>query len=426
MMLSMPERIQVDLLQQALALVVTNYQALRIRLVPLEQDKIEAAALACAPTAAFWQQRVLASEHPEVEIIDLANLAEEALHQEIERVVAEKHQTLHLIDGPIVRLVVIRIDGSHTERLLLIVHHIAVDSYSFELVLNDLMRVYDQLAAGQPPLLLSPKASYRAWMQALMGLAASNDVQQSASYWLDQPTGASIQAENSDGGNTQGDYAAQSFWLTREVSHQLLRAIPATTGLPTSTLMLATLLQTLYAYTGQAAHQFALVHHGRSETLPNLDLSRSVGWMSVNYDMVLELMPILSPIQQAETIQQQLSKLKRNGLDQGLLRYMHSDPNLRRAFVNAPQSQVKFNWYGQTQSLMQPLFERYPLAPEAVGLSVEAEQEMSYQFHFSGWVINGCIHLEAGSSNARYTDETRAQVASIWRQAIEKLTTDTE
>lgn len=404
-----PIRLEPAVLQRALDRVVAHHDALRLRLVQTDEG---------------WRQRVLPVDAPRVELVELTTLRGEALRDAIERETASRQQSLHMLDGPIVRLAVFRPDGPERDRLLLLVHHIALDAYSFELVLSDLMRVYDNLRAERPAALLPPSASYGEWMAELTRLAGSDAVRACAGYWLELPRSSPVPANDPAGTNTNGDFESQISWITAQTSHSLLRAVPAQSGVPTSILVLTALLRELHGYTGASAHTFELPHYGRQQALPGLDLSRAVGWISNNFPVHLCLPTDLPSIQQAKAVQAQVAVVGRDGLDYGLLRYMDGDPQVRRDMRAAAQPTVKFNWYGQTYSLMQSLVARYPLAPETVGLSYEADQSMPYELYFYGWVIDGRIRLEVGCSAARYSDETRARLLSGWLAAADSLVTD--
>jgi hypothetical protein len=185
-------------------------------------------------------------------------------------------------------------------------------------------------------------------------------------------------------------------------------------------VVLTALVQTLQGYTGEAEHIIEFPHHGRTGAVPGIDLSRAVGWISNNYPVHLRLPLDVTAIGQAKSVREQAA-VAGDGLDYGLLRYMHPDPMVRQSMREAPQPQVKLTWYGQTHSLMQPLLARYPIASETVESSFEPDQCVLYQLYFYGWVAAGRIRLEVGCSTDRYSDETRAQLLAAWLNATENF-----
>ncbi len=405
MLLKSPARLDTAVMQQALARVVAHHDALRLRLVETESG---------------WKQRVLGEDAPQVEVIDLSSTVRAGLDDAIGRQVVERQHALHFSNGPIVRLVVFRLGVDREDRVLLLVHHAAVDAYSFELVLGDLMRTYDRLMAGEAAALLPPSAGYGEWMAALQRMAASQEVLCAADYWRRFPRLPPLPVDRATGSNTNLYFTSLGRWISLEASQELLRTAPEKSGVPTWALVLTALVQTLHEYTGEVEHIVEFPHHGRTRAVPGLDLSRSVGWISNNYPVHLRLPLDMVALGQAKSLREQAA-IARDGLDYGLLRYMHPDPAVRQSMRQAPQPQVKLLWYGQTHSLVQPLLERYPIASETVEMSFEPDQSMLYQFSFYGWVVAGRIRLEVGCSADRYSDETREQLLATWLRATERF-----
>ncbi|MGV8422697.1 condensation domain-containing protein, partial [Pseudomonas aeruginosa] len=74
----------------------------------------------------------------------------------------EAQRSLDLEQGPLLRaLLVDMADGS--QRLLLVIHHLAVDGVSWRILLEDLQRLYADLDADLGP----RSSSYQAWSRHL-------------------------------------------------------------------------------------------------------------------------------------------------------------------------------------------------------------------------------------------------------------------
>ncbi len=101
---------------------------------------------------------------------------------EVERIADEAQQSLSLETGPLMRAVHMRVaDG--TQRLLLIIHHLAVDGVSWRLLLEDLRRVHDQIVAGQPVALPAKSSSFQRWSERLRRYADSEALESQVEYW---------------------------------------------------------------------------------------------------------------------------------------------------------------------------------------------------------------------------------------------------
>ncbi len=405
-MLHAIQPVDVELLQHALDLIVDHHEALRMR---LEQ------------TPEGWQQRIDPTCSTKVECVDLYNLSGTSLRNEVERVVAERQHSMNCVHGPAIQVSVLRVDDTEIERLLFLVHHIAVDAYSCELVVTDLIRTYEQLLHDQPVTLVKPSVSYGEWMNKLISMASSDQVMASADYFLNMPTVQPLALDNPQGSNTDGNYTAESFMLSHAHSEKLMRDIPNATGLSTAMLLLTGLGYALRKHLDVTTHRLELVHHGRKDAIENYDLSHTCGWMSINCPFTLEINTAINPLEQALAIQAKIAELPRHGLDYSLLTFLHPDQDFSQRLRNTTRPEIKFMWFGQAQGRLQALANRYPLAQETVGTSFDKDRSTHYLKYFYGTVHNGCIRLDVGSSKECYRDTTRQSLLSLWRKNIEAL-----
>ena len=90
----------------------------------------------------------------------------------MERQATEVQQSLNLSSGPLVRAVLFEL-GEGEQRLLLVIHHLAVDGVSWRILLEDLQRGYEQLERGGPVAFGAKTSSYQQWAAQLLKEAES-------------------------------------------------------------------------------------------------------------------------------------------------------------------------------------------------------------------------------------------------------------
>ena len=95
----------------------------------------------------------------------------------------EAQRSLDLANGPLLRALLVSLDDG-TQRLLLAVHHLAVDGVSWRVLLEDLQQAYAQLAAGSAATLPDKTSAYQAWAGHLQAHARTLD--QQLPYWQAQ------------------------------------------------------------------------------------------------------------------------------------------------------------------------------------------------------------------------------------------------
>ena len=117
--------------------------------------------------------------------MDLSAVEDDALPQAIEAAATGFQTSLSLTKGPLIRVARLALGSHRPGRLLVLVHHIAVDAVSWRIVLEDLMGLYKQLRVGQTPRLPPKTTSFKQWSELLLDYARSDLVQAERSYWLD-------------------------------------------------------------------------------------------------------------------------------------------------------------------------------------------------------------------------------------------------
>ncbi len=75
--------------------------------------------------------------------------------------------------GPLLRVACLHLGGGEPDRLLVIVHHLAVDGVSWRILLDDLQTGAQQLRRGAPIAWAAKTASFQDWARALAAAATS-------------------------------------------------------------------------------------------------------------------------------------------------------------------------------------------------------------------------------------------------------------
>lgn len=160
---------QLDALERALAAVVAHHDALRLRFEPCDP--------ASSDDAASWRQRYARDESAK-----FLQSATGVPGAEIDARCDAVQCSLDLERGPLIRALALGIeDGSG--RVFIAIHHLAVDTVSWRILLDDLQRVYAQQVAGEPVSLPAPTTSYQAFGRQLQRAARQPDVERDSAYW---------------------------------------------------------------------------------------------------------------------------------------------------------------------------------------------------------------------------------------------------
>ena len=116
-------------------------------------------------------------------------------------------------------------------RLLLTVHHLAIDGVSWRLLLEDVESAYCALQESKPIALPPKTASYKAWSTALAEYAERPEVRAQIDYWLAVPdaTAAELPLDHAAGLNIEESTETVTARLTTGQTELLLRQVPPCT-----------------------------------------------------------------------------------------------------------------------------------------------------------------------------------------------------
>ena len=321
--------------------LLLHHDALRLRLTQTDegwQQKLEAPD-GRSPFAYFDWSHLSAAE------------AEKAWDLETGRL----QESLSLSDGPLIRVALIHLGSGRPDRVLLVVHHLAVDGVSWRILLEDLQTAYDQLQQGKPIQLPLKTTSFRHWAESLIDYTHSKALKQELSYWqavVNTPC-APLPRDFADGDNTVASTQTVVVALTREETQTLVQKIPEVYHTQINDVVLTALVDALAQWTNQENLLIYLEGHGREELIEGIDLSRTVGWFTSKFPVVLKGGPSEHPGECLKAVKEQLRQIPNRGMGFGVLRYLNRDINLQARFGDWVHPEVTFNYLGQFDQTLQ-------------------------------------------------------------------------
>lgn len=349
-----------------------------------------------------------ASYEPHFEIVDLRSdpSPSEALTAHAQEL--QSGTSLH--DGPLFRTCVYQLpDG---DRLLVIVHHLLVDGVSWRILLEDLAELYRQSAAGEPLHLPLKTTSMRDWAAALGRYSNSEDFLRQQAYWLQGPTQADELPLENTGEEGSGQ---QVVVLDEEGTNALLRRVHHAYGTEINDILLSALSLSLYRTCGMERSAILLEGHGREELIPGMDLSRTIGWFTSLYPIVLEANEERTLGLHIKNTKELLRAVPNKGIGYGLWKYLH------RKEEEAPKEPVAvlFNYLGQfdEDAGSGPL----TLATENAGASEDPGSKSLHPLAFSVMVINHSLRVTVRYDRSSVSAAMAGRLAKSFLRALREV-----
>jgi amino acid adenylation domain-containing protein/non-ribosomal peptide synthase protein (TIGR01720 family) len=268
--------------------------------------------------------------------------------------------------GRLVQAVWFDAGPAHPGDLLLVVHHLAVDGVSWRILLPDLAQAWHALAAGREPELDPVWTSWRRWSHLLHDAAHDPARADQLPYWtavLDGPDPQLGARPLDPARDTVGTARTAEVALTVEETAPLLTEVPAAFHAGVDDVLLTALALAVGRWRerrGRGAETSVLLQvegHGREDVVPDVELSRTVGWFTGVHPVRLDPGRVGWPELLAggpaagtalKRVKEQLRELPEKGVGYGLLRHLNADTAGKLAGLGAPQ--VAFNYLGRVDT----------------------------------------------------------------------------
>ena len=197
----------------------------------------------------------------------------------------------------------------------------------------------------------------------------------------------------------------------------LLHAVPAAYNTQINDALLAALGLAFADWLGRSALLVEIEGHGREPLFDDIDLSRTVGWFTSMFPLVLDLRAAGGPAEALRATKEQLRRVPHNGIGYGLLRYLNEPAGA--ALRALPQAQVSFNYLGQIDQT--PAGGAFGPAPEPPGPSQSPADPRSHLIDINALVAGGCLHAEWTYCPRIHSAETIERLAQDFAGALRAI-----
>ncbi|SCK17542.1 non-ribosomal peptide synthase domain TIGR01720/amino acid adenylation domain-containing protein [Streptomyces sp. WMMB 714] len=269
--------------------------------------------------------------------------------------------------GRMLQAVLVDRGPDHHGRVVLVVHHFAVDGVSWRILLPDLAAAYGAVAAGERPQLPPVRTSFPQWARLLAEQGREGTRKDESALWagtLSGPDPALVAPERTGGGDRAEVPPGIGHLRTAmppERTRELLTEVGAAFHCGVEPVLLTGLTLAVEEWRrrrGLAPGDVLLdlESHGRPDLpdRPEVELTRTVGWLTSVYPVRLEptgcewndvwtAAPALG--RALKRVKERLRAVPDRGVGYGVLRYL--DPRTGPELSSAGTPRMGFNYLGR-------------------------------------------------------------------------------
>ncbi|MBD0265039.1 MAG: non-ribosomal peptide synthetase, partial [Tolypothrix sp. Co-bin9] len=407
-LLEAQQAIAPDILRQSIQHLYIHHDALRLR---FEQ------------TDSGWQQ-VIAPPEKEVTLtrFDFFTLPAAEQQPAIEAAATKLQASFDLSGGILIQVALFDLGSHQPSRLLIIIHHLAVDGVSWRILLEDLQTVYEQLSQGKTVELPAKTTSFKQWSYYLQEYAKSEALAQEQHYWLtlSQKEIFALPVDYLNGENTEASIDTVSIELNSEETQAFLKEVPQAYNTQINDVLLTALGQAFVSWTGNQSLLIELEGHGREEIFDNVDLSHTVGWFTSIFPVHIDLEATLDLGTALKKVKEELRSIPNRGIGYGVLRYLSHDQQITETLDNIPKAEVLFNYLGQfDQTFSQS--SAFNLAQESSGLAVSQQGQRSHLLEINALITNNKLQVDWTYSKNIHRQTTVKFLAENFKELLCEL-----
>jgi amino acid adenylation domain-containing protein/non-ribosomal peptide synthase protein (TIGR01720 family) len=406
--LEVPPGIDVDLLEEALGHVVSHHDALRLRFWQTGEE--------------WFQEYAEAPSRSGIVRVDLASVPAPSRSEALTARATTLQAQVDIAGGPLLRALHADFGPDESGRLVLAIHHLAVDGVSWRILLEDLESAYVSLREGREVTLPPRTTSYQRWAHALTAHAMDAAVRDTLPWWRSLAADHPLPTDRS-GENLEATARTHVVRLSGSETQAVLRRLPAVYGTEVNDALLTALAHALSRWTSRSSLVVELEGHGREDVFDGIDLSRTVGWFTSIFPFRVDAASAGPFTTLLETKERRVATPQR-GLGYGVLRYL-GDDEARATLGALPQPDVLLNYLGQFDQVVEGS-SLFAFAPDSAGPWHDPSMPRRHALEVLVVVRNGALEARFVYSDALHEDETIERVGNEFVDVLRELVAGAE
>ena len=405
-LLSVEKSIQEEKLESAINSIIQRHDSLRLK---YSYQNIH--------NRNVWTQEY--SSEPQ-SVFSLQEISNDNFTSDSITAICEKYQqALKLEDGKLCQFVLIRTPEDEAyNRLLIVVHHLAIDGVSWRVLLDDLEGLIGDTL--EVDILENKTSSFRDWVDRLQEFADSEEVTSQLAYW--QQVAESylpIKTDFEAVKPTRKSLQTASRTLNADYTDKLLTKVNKVYNTDINDILLSALLISLSENHDTDTLTVGFEGHGRDTHFEGIDVSGTTGWFTNKYPVVLSKAESIESGDIVKDVKETLRAVPQKGIGYGCLKYLNSDASVRQKLENSTWD-VVFNYLGQLDNAIST--SRYfKEAKEYPGAHISPEFDMPDKFVIKAMITANKLKISWDYSNELYTDETVQRLISGYVSSLEAL-----
>lgn len=318
-------------------------------------------------------------------------------------------ESFDISQGPLLKLGLFQMAAG--TRLLIVMHHLVTDGLSWRILFQDFTTLYHQLQQQTELKLPLKTDAYLYWPEKLSAYTTTRQYEEASAWWRNfeqQPM--PVFADENTRLTVRNSLGKESFLLNRELTDNLLTRAHNAFYTQINDLLLAALFSAIKKQFNEDKLLVALEGHGREIIDDQVNISRTIGWFTSIY-------PVLLTSEKAEMtgfikeVKEELRSVPNKGFD--YLLYQLMEPKAKDTEV---RPQIIFNYLGQFDSDIKDL--PFEIADEPHGSSQSMEEGLLYDLDIGGVIREGQLEMSLRYQTEKFSKGAMSQLMQTYQESL--------
>jgi amino acid adenylation domain-containing protein len=289
-----------DALEKAFQAVIDYHDALRMRFV--EDHQV--------------QENLPAGQAVSFTAADVAG------EDELVKEVIKLQSQINITDSPVFAAGLFKSGG--TSYIVVAAHHLAVDAVSWRFIIEDLFSAYSAILSEKPVELPAKTTPFIEFSKRLTDYAQKETVKKESFFWANELKGcaASIPVDHDRGPNCMGSTGVANIEFDSDYTLKIIRDAHKAYNTEVNDLILCALMRSFTSWTKEPGIVIDMEGHGREDMIEGIDISRTTGWFTTIYPVVLRINSSEALSAQVKGVKEKLRSIPAKGFNYGVLKYI--------------------------------------------------------------------------------------------------------
>ncbi|MCP4154056.1 MAG: amino acid adenylation domain-containing protein, partial [bacterium] len=410
-MLYKPEGFDEEILKKVFEKWQRHHDALRMH-YKIETPQ-ETAAPAAFPVGNVIQNNRANEENYRLRVITLPGGTEPApfISEESTKI----QRSLDINNGPVLATALFKTgEGDH---LLIVIHHLVVDGVSWRILMEDFTTGCEQALKGEPVVFQEKTDSFKEWARQQQEYAESKSILRELEYWKKIETAhiPPLPRDRQALTDREEDSRTITMKLTEEETGQLLKEAGRAYATEINDLLLTALGLAVKEWTEEPQILVQLEGHGREPIIEDIDITRTVGWFTATYPVILDMTHTHHLAYQIRSIKENLRRVPNKGIGYGILKYLTPE-HLKKKMEYRLKPCISFNYLGQADQDVKTT--AMTVSPISTGEPLDPASQRGYTLDINGIVMNGRLEMGFNYNKNEYDAQTIDNLKESFRKNL--------